>query len=125
MYLSPFSHVPSDRAIQDIAVSSIGGRWLRTQVIWNKNCLAGALCHFVNTGNVTSLYADTARAHASGEFAVIPSANVDDSSRKIARIYVCIQRFFFHMKITNYYIICTSMLRILAKLILVASIIIL
>jgi len=78
MYLSPFSYIPLDGAIPDVAVSSVGGRWLRTHVIRNGYRLAGALCHFVDAGNITGLYADAAGAHASGELAVIPPANVDE-----------------------------------------------
>lgn len=80
VYLPPFLRAPFDRAIPDIAVSSVGGRWLRTHVIWNGHCLAAAACHLVNAGNVTCLYADTARAHASGELAVVPPAGTDDDT---------------------------------------------
>lgn len=65
IYLSPFTRAPLDRAIPDIAVSSVGGRWLRAHVIWNGHRLSIAACHFVNTGDITRLYTDTARAHAS------------------------------------------------------------
>lgn len=34
----------------------------------------------MNTGNITCLYTNTAGAHASGEFAVIPPAGVDDDT---------------------------------------------
>lgn len=80
IYLPPFPHSPFDRTIQYIAVSSVGGRWLRTHVIWNGHCFAGAVCHLVDTGNVTCLYTNTARAHASGEFAIIPPAGADDDT---------------------------------------------
>lgn len=78
IYLPPFPRTPFDRTIQHIAVSSVGGWWLRTHVIWNGHCFAGAVCHLVDTGNVTCLYTNTARAHASGEFAIIPPAGADD-----------------------------------------------
>lgn len=34
----------------------------------------------MDTGNVTCLYTNTARAHASGEFAIIPPAGADDDT---------------------------------------------
>jgi len=80
IYLPPFPSTPFDRTIQYIAVSSVGGWWLRTHVIWNGHCFASAMCHLVDTGNVTCLYTNTARAHAIGEFAIIPSADVDDDT---------------------------------------------
>lgn len=89
IYLSPFSRTPFDRAIPDIAVSSVGGRWLRTHGIWYGHRLAATLCHFVNTGNITRLYTDTAGAHTSGELAIVPPAGaVDDTFVKtfVARL---------------------------------------
>lgn len=88
IYLAPFPHVPLDRTIPDIAVSSVGGRWLRTHVIWNGHCFAGAVCHLVDAGNVTCLYTNTAGAHACGEFAIVPPVDADNLSGKITRKYV-------------------------------------
>lgn len=80
MYLAPFPCAPLDGTIPDIAVSSVGGRWLRTHVIWNEYCFAGAVCHLVDAGNVTCLYTNTARAHACREFAIVPPADADNDT---------------------------------------------
>jgi hypothetical protein len=110
VYLPPFPRAPFDRTIQYIAVSSVGGRWLRTHVIWNGHCFAGAVCHLVDTGNVTCLYTNTARAHAIGEFAIIPPAGAHDDAfikkdRTETRVVTLIKTFLnrLHMQVTNFY----------------------
>lgn len=80
IYLAPFPRAPLDGTIPDIAVSSVGGRWLRTHVIWNGYCFAGAVCHLVDAGNVTCLYTNTARAHTRRKVAIVPPADADNDT---------------------------------------------
>lgn len=72
-HLGPLGGVPSDGAVQDIAVLTVDGRWLWAHVVGHYDRVGAASCHFMNAVHLAGLEPHTAGLCTRLEVRVVPS----------------------------------------------------